>query len=82
MIHSVLFPLYQPTLLVLPRKPAHPTHLLTSANPTLRNKLALLAHLASQPRPAPSKFPHRTALAIPSDAGTWKNVDAVERSTD
>lgn len=55
---------------------------MTNANVTLKNKQVLLAHLASQSLPAPNKFPTRTADAIPRLAGTWKNVEAVERRTD
>lgn len=48
----------------------------------LMNRLVLLAHLASQPRPAPNRFPHLTAEAIPREAGTWKNVDVVDKRHD
>jgi len=58
------------------------TYLLRSAKIKLRKRHARLAHFASQPRPAPRRLPHRTALAIPSEAGTWKKVEAVERRTD
>jgi hypothetical protein len=45
-------------------------------------KLVLLAHLASQPLPAPSRFPVLTADAIPSEAGTWKKVLVVDKRHD
>lgn len=44
--------------------------------------LARLAHFASHARPAPNKLPTLTALAIPSDAGTWKKVEALESRHD
>lgn len=59
-----------------------PTDLLIEAKKIDKNKQARLAHFASHPLPAPSKFPTLTAEAIPNAAGTWKNVDVVERRTD
>jgi len=56
--------------------------LLQAEKKILRIKLVLLAHLASQPLPAPSKFPVLTADAIPSEAGTWKKVLVVESKHD
>lgn len=52
------------------------------AKATARMRLDRLAHFASQPLPAPRRLPHLTAAEMPSDAGTWKNVEAVDRRTD
>jgi hypothetical protein len=56
--------------------------LLQAEKKILMIKLVLLAHLASHPLPAPSKFPVLTADAIPSEAGTWKKVLVVESKHD
>jgi len=58
------------------------TDLLQAEKKILMIKLVLLAHLASHPLPAPSKFPVLTADAIPSEAGTWKKVLVVESRQD
>ena len=58
------------------------TDLLQAEKKILMIKLVLLAHLASHPLPAPSKFPVLTADAIPSEAGTWKKVLVVESKHD
>lgn len=58
------------------------THLLRKAVKILRPILAFAAHLASQPLPAPSRFPTRTAEAIPIAMGTWYVVEQVTRRTD
>jgi hypothetical protein len=58
------------------------TDLLQAEKKMLMIKLVLLAHLASHPLPAPSKFPVLTADAIPSEAGTWKKVLVVESKQD
>jgi hypothetical protein len=58
------------------------TNLLQAEKKILIIKLVRLAHLASHPLPAPSKFPVLTADAIPSEAGTWKKVLVVESKHD
>jgi hypothetical protein len=65
--------------------PPHPetmTYLLQAEKKMLMIKLVRLAHFASHPRPAPRRLPVLTAEAIPSEAGTWKNVLVVERRQD
>ena len=58
------------------------TDLLQAEKKILMIKLVRLAHLASQPLPAPSRLPVLTAEAIPSEAGTWKKVLVVESKQD
>lgn len=58
------------------------TYLLQAEKKMLMIKLVLLAHFASHPRPAPSRLPVLTADAIPSEAGTWKNVLVVDSRHD
>jgi hypothetical protein len=58
------------------------TYLLQAEKKILMIKLVRLAHFASHPRPAPRRLPVLTAEAIPSEAGTWKNVLVVERRQD